>query len=1039
MLRHWVRMMPIVAIGWLAGCNHGGGGGGSPTGATPQPQADLPGEGGGIFIADVFEGAWIRRTPPQVLDCEPSADATGVPSTTPVVITFSESIDTSTVTNATLQLRARGGKAVEREIRWYLGNTVAILLPLVPLRPAAEYEVVLKNTITDLTGHHLFSPTGDTRLYRRFRTSATDEGARILQILPRDGTEHVYRRTETLAVFDAPVRTGGQSGSIEDTGNYRVIADGRVVKGTLRIEGNDRIAVCTPAEEFEFNAQVEVDISHAVRDESGLELRDGGRVASFRAIEFASPRTLSFPGNRPVSRPIEADGFIAERLDRPSLHAFDVQSRTWPSSVTQIGLLFVDKRLKNGLRFEDGPTEKQIDLTVDLEPDASREALSDGLILVGGYAALGDIEGPIDIVRTLLKDTDTFTITELGPPNGGTQDPLTLISTLRNPAVYGRADQPAAAFSIELGDGGGIVAAILHLAPERWTQGQATFDDGDSGLTDAFLTATWPEPIPLALEPVPIRPAEGSDVLGNEGAVRFASESGEGAILQVGVVGASTTSTDGLKVLASDLETFQALDGTDVIVQPYPPSADDLLVVRSTPATFTRSELSSLVPSERLMATLLHDGYHVVSYAGLKNPATSGHALGIHAALEPAHPGYEISTTVTSPGEDYKVSVGGNSLLGRIPDQRWFIDVAPAQTVSLPVLGGRLKAFCAVAERDLPGGERQFRTAFELPRLADAGSVVLDLAKAPELLLEDALEVIVVVNRSETDGCGIYDDPADPRLDLVEARMLARLPGFSGVMALYISTKLHRRDGAPDYESEGRSYLAPWFVTNEVPSEDGRAGDDAAIELVIQPDLAGSERAVSRHALREAFWTELVLRNGYDGRLVLARSPVDFSNLFAPKPVFEMVDFPDVAHVTSGDDQTHPPQITWRSTVEKEGLYAVSLIHPETTVVPGDPGSGFYDRAWTILIPAEEGFASDIVFPDLRDAPSTGNSLDDFGGPFNAYRVVVESYAFHFDDPNDPSDDAKVQFTGEAYAISQLQRDMIGYSRSSLAATVRTR
>src|SRR5262245_18492271 len=107
---------------------------------------------------------------------------------------------------------------------------------------------------------------------------------------------------------------------------------------------------------------------------------------------------------------------------------------------------------------------------------------------------------------------------------------------------------------------------------------------------------------------------------------------------------------------------------------------------------------------------------------------------------------------------------------------------------------------------------------------------------------------------------------------MIEVRLNAHLPGFTGVVPIFFDTQLSP-SGNPD-ELKGEVLLPHDFLTNQDGSTN-TAQDDSPLELIVQPSLAGGGAEVSPADLRRVFHTEYVLRNK-DGRLTTQRSPIDF-------------------------------------------------------------------------------------------------------------------------------------------------------------------
>ncbi|MFO0984472.1 MAG: Ig-like domain-containing protein, partial [Planctomycetota bacterium] len=115
------------------------------------------GVGGGQVIKDLFPGARFVREAPKITDFQPAADAKNVNIRSVIGITFSESINKSSVTADSVVLRESGGGGTPINVEQIFtqSQTVLVLAPDSNLKESTTYEVVVSSSVEDLQGQKL--------------------------------------------------------------------------------------------------------------------------------------------------------------------------------------------------------------------------------------------------------------------------------------------------------------------------------------------------------------------------------------------------------------------------------------------------------------------------------------------------------------------------------------------------------------------------------------------------------------------------------------------------------------------------------------------------------------------------------------------------------------------------------------------------------------------------------------------------------------------------------------------------------------------
>lgn len=200
-----------------------GGGGGEEEG----PLEDGP-------SAAPIAGAVLQDGKPAFEASAPGDQAVEVDIHAPVVLWFSESLRTDTVTASSLILRPRLNPEfpVTTTNTWLAGDRCLIMEPVGTLTPGIEFELIATNAITDLEGERLTLPKNG-RL-GRFTTSTSFAGQapEVLGAFPPAGSVNIPNDAPVILVFSKAMDFTGITDAVSLTnrttstpGNYDRTAD----------------------------------------------------------------------------------------------------------------------------------------------------------------------------------------------------------------------------------------------------------------------------------------------------------------------------------------------------------------------------------------------------------------------------------------------------------------------------------------------------------------------------------------------------------------------------------------------------------------------------------------------------------------------------------------------------------------------------------------------------------------------------------------------------------------------------------------------
>jgi len=176
-----------------------------------------------------------------------------------VVLTFSESLDASTVNTSTFGLFANNVWLSAQVNRSSDNRTVTLTTTLPPF---SVITVVATADVTDLSGNHL----ADFR--SSFTTLASQETTRpmILRQRPASGTVGVRTDVPIVLYVDEPLSPSTVPGAVF------VAADGVLVAGQVSVSGGGQVITFAPSSPFAAGTHVEVFVETTATDLSGNAL-----------------------------------------------------------------------------------------------------------------------------------------------------------------------------------------------------------------------------------------------------------------------------------------------------------------------------------------------------------------------------------------------------------------------------------------------------------------------------------------------------------------------------------------------------------------------------------------------------------------------------------------------------------------------------------------------------------------------------------------------------------------------------------------------
>jgi len=208
-------------------------------------------------------------TPPRVVAVDPANEATGVPETTAVTLTFTEAMSRTTVANNfALRDDVRNWTQADGLFSWNPGQDAATYTPSGILSVDSEYHVSLGSAAADVNGNALGAPF--TASFRtRLQPDVTPP--HVLSRIPKDGDPPVPREPILSITFDDGMDTARTEEAISlltgtEPGPITIpLAD-------FQWYGANHTVSFRPSAALDWNSSYTVRVSQAARDDAGLAL-----------------------------------------------------------------------------------------------------------------------------------------------------------------------------------------------------------------------------------------------------------------------------------------------------------------------------------------------------------------------------------------------------------------------------------------------------------------------------------------------------------------------------------------------------------------------------------------------------------------------------------------------------------------------------------------------------------------------------------------------------------------------------------------------
>jgi hypothetical protein len=229
---------------------------------------DLAGRASNFASMSFRTAAAPDTAPPTVVSVTPADGASAIGPNAQVVITFSESVNPSTINNSTVALFANGARF--GGVSGISADNRTIVVNGGTLPASSVVTVALTSAVQDLSGNHL------TDFTSAFSTGAAFDTARpsIVSQRPANGASGVGANTGIVLFVSERLDVSTVAAALH------VSQNGVLVDGTVRTSGNGQVIQFQPSQPWAASALIQVFLDTSARDPQGNSM--SAYQASFR-------------------------------------------------------------------------------------------------------------------------------------------------------------------------------------------------------------------------------------------------------------------------------------------------------------------------------------------------------------------------------------------------------------------------------------------------------------------------------------------------------------------------------------------------------------------------------------------------------------------------------------------------------------------------------------------------------------------------------------------------------------------------------------
>ncbi len=293
---------------------------------------DLSGNQSPYFGSTFTTAASTDATPPSVVLVTPQNGATGIGWNAPVALTFSKSLNPSTINTNNFALIANGSKLSISISHSADNRVVTLTAPGGALPSATIVTIIATSAVKDLSGNSL------TDFTSQFTTTAFDTAHPVvISQRPGYGATGVPLNSSVVLYLSEPMNASTVQGAVHISQN------GLLVNGTIQVSDSGQVVQFTPSGAFLPNARVYVVVDSTAQDLDGNSATNyQGSFTTTPDPKITAPTLVSTsPSSSTANIPtnVVMDVSFSEQLDPSSIDPGIVVcylNQTWFETATNL-------------------------------------------------------------------------------------------------------------------------------------------------------------------------------------------------------------------------------------------------------------------------------------------------------------------------------------------------------------------------------------------------------------------------------------------------------------------------------------------------------------------------------------------------------------------------------------------------------------------------------------------------------------------------------------------------------------------------------
>ena len=367
------------------------------------------------FQSAFTTGTTTDAVAPQIAQTSPHSSSTGIPTSAPVVVQFTEPMDPATLmpTSQSFEITDDvSGLLVSGTVDVDPTGTLATFVPQQALGVDRQFQVTLSSTIQDASGNGLSGSGTSFSFTTAFAPDTTSP--QVLGVSPANGASAVPVNALVVLTFSKPLDP------ISVTTAFQVESAGQPVAGGIALSNGNQQITFTPQGGLAANTTYTVAVPAQITDVGGLALSNPATYSfvTGSATDSTTPSvTLVSPANYAVG--LSTNGEVQLQFSKP-INPLTVTSTTFEVSPNGSGIPPAVGTISVSANGQ----------TATFSPSAPLDSAT--LYVVQASSGITDIEGhPLSSFESFFttgisSDTTAPTITTVSPANGQSGVPVNI-------------------------------------------------------------------------------------------------------------------------------------------------------------------------------------------------------------------------------------------------------------------------------------------------------------------------------------------------------------------------------------------------------------------------------------------------------------------------------------------------------------------------------------------------------------------------------------------------------------------------------------